>query len=58
MAIILVGFKQGIYKLGITYDAATSQLSGVGGGTYEMTMSFLLDQDKYLQKKKKRAYAS
>lgn len=56
--IILVGFKQGIYKLGLTYDATTSRLSGISGGTYEMTMSFLLDQDKYLQKKKKRADTS
>jgi hypothetical protein len=54
-AILLVGFRQGIYKVGFSYDATVSNLSGVSGGTYEMTMSFSLDQDKNLKKKKKRA---
>jgi type IX secretion system PorP/SprF family membrane protein len=53
-AIFLVGFRQGIYKIGLTYDATTSRLSGVSGGTYEMTMSFFLDKDENLKKKKKR----
>lgn len=53
-AIVLIGFKQGIFKLGYTYDLTVSGLSGISGGTHEMTMSFLLDQDENLRKKHKR----
>ncbi len=53
-AIILLGFKYDIYKIGLTMDATTSRLNNVSGGTYELTMSFLLDQNKYLKKKNKR----
>ena len=52
-AIVLLGFKYDIYKIGFTMDATLSQLSRVSGGTYELTMSFLLDQNKYLKKKNK-----
>ncbi len=52
-AIILLGFKYDIYKIGFTMDATLSRLSRVSGGTYELTMSFLLDQNKYLKKKNK-----
>lgn len=52
-AIFLAGFKKGVYKIGFTYDATLSALSGISGGTYEVTMSFSLDQDENLKKKKK-----
>jgi type IX secretion system PorP/SprF family membrane protein len=52
-AIVLAGFKQGVFKMGITYDATLSRLAGTSGGTYEVTLSCLLDEDKYLKKKNK-----
>jgi type IX secretion system PorP/SprF family membrane protein len=52
--ILMAGIKQGVFKLGVTYDATVSRLANVSGGTYEMTMSFLLDQDENLKKKKRR----
>jgi type IX secretion system PorP/SprF family membrane protein len=52
-AILLAGFKQGIFKIGLSYDASLSRLASVSGGTYELTMSCYLDQDKYLKKKNK-----
>jgi type IX secretion system PorP/SprF family membrane protein len=54
-AILLAGFKQGIFKLGVSYDVTISGLAGQAGGTYELTMSMLLDQSERLKKKRKRA---
>jgi type IX secretion system PorP/SprF family membrane protein len=57
-AIILLGFKYDIYKIGFTMDATLSRFSKVSGGTYEVTMSFLLDQNKNLKRKNARADTS
>jgi hypothetical protein len=39
-------------------DATLSRFSKVSGGTYEVTMSFLLDQNKNLKRKNARADTS
>jgi type IX secretion system PorP/SprF family membrane protein len=54
-AILLAGFRQGVFKLGISYDATISGLAGSAGSTFEMTMGVLLDQSETLKKKRKRA---
>jgi len=54
-AILLAGFKQGVFKLGVSYDITISGLANQAGGTYELTMSMLLDQSETLKKKRKRA---
>jgi type IX secretion system PorP/SprF family membrane protein len=53
-AIILAGFREGAFKIGLSYDASVSRLATVSGGSYELTMSVYLDQDKYLKKKNKQ----
>jgi len=37
-AIALVGFRQGIFKIGLSYDLTVSGLSGNTGGTYELSV--------------------
>jgi type IX secretion system PorP/SprF family membrane protein len=54
-AIVLAGFKHGIFKLGLSYDLTISGLSPAAGSTFEMTMSMLLDESEKLKKKRKRA---
>ncbi len=52
--ILLVGIKQGVFKLGLSYDTTVSGLSGYTGGSYEVSLGILLDQDSGLQKKRQR----
>ncbi len=54
-AILMAGFKQGIFKFGLSYDITVSGLSNRAGGTYELTFGMLFDKNENLQKKKKRA---
>lgn len=55
-AVILVaGFKEGIFKMGLSYDATISRLNSAAGGTLECTIGIALDQDDGLKKRKKRA---
>lgn len=53
-AIFMAGFRQGVFKMGITYDISVSRLAGISGGTYELTMGFALDKSETLKKKRKR----
>jgi type IX secretion system PorP/SprF family membrane protein len=53
--IFLVGFKQGVFKTGLSYDTTISRLAGNSGGTYELTFQVSLDQSETLRKRKKRA---
>jgi type IX secretion system PorP/SprF family membrane protein len=53
--ILLAGFRDGVFKIGFSYDATVSGLSGNAGGTFEVTMGILLDKSERLRKKKKRA---
>lgn len=52
--ILMVGVKQGIFKLGLSYDTTVSGLSGRTGGSYEISLGMLFDQDKVAQKKHRR----
>jgi type IX secretion system PorP/SprF family membrane protein len=54
-AILMAGFREGIFKLGLSYDITVSGLSNRAGGTYELTFGMLFDQNENLKKKKKRA---
>lgn len=51
----LAGFKEGIYKIGLSYDLTISGLALNTGATFEITMGLLLDNNEQLKKKKKRA---
>ena len=37
-AILLAGFRQGIFKIGLSYDLTVSGLAGNAGGTYELSV--------------------
>lgn len=52
--ILMAGFTEGIFKMGVSYDLTVSGLSGRSGGTYELTLGFLFDQNENLRKKKRR----
>ncbi len=54
-AILLMGFREGIFKVGLSYDITVSGLAGRSGGTYEITLGVLLDKDEVLKKKHKAA---
>jgi type IX secretion system PorP/SprF family membrane protein len=54
-AIILMGFKEGIFKVGLSYDITVSGLSSRSGGTYELTIGIMLDKDEVLQKRNRAA---
>lgn len=54
-AIVLVGLREGVFKLGLSYDITVSGLAGRSGGTFEITMGILLDQDEGLRQKRKNA---
>lgn len=54
-AILVAGFKEGVFKFGLSYDATISGLSARAGGTFEFTLGIALDQNETLKKKKKRA---
>ena len=53
--IMMAGFREGIFKLGLSYDITVSGLSGRSGGTYEMTFGIFLDESEDLRNKKRRA---
>jgi len=52
--ILMAGFREGIFKMGLSYDLTVSGLSGRSGGTYELTLGILFDQNEKLRKKKRR----
>ncbi|MBK8555113.1 MAG: type IX secretion system membrane protein PorP/SprF [Lewinellaceae bacterium] len=54
-AIFLVGFREGIFKLGLSYDATVSGLANQSGGAYELSLGFLLDKDEITTKKHNRS---
>ena len=53
--ILMAGFRQGVFKMGISYDLTVSGLAGKSGGTYEFSLGILFDQSERLRKKKRRA---
>ncbi|MBV6441633.1 MAG: hypothetical protein EPGJADBJ_03319 [Saprospiraceae bacterium] len=52
--ILMAGFREGIFKIGLSYDVTVSGLSARSGGTYELTLGILFDQNEKLRKKKSR----
>jgi type IX secretion system PorP/SprF family membrane protein len=44
--ILLAGFREGIFKIGISYDVTVSGLSGYSGGTYELSLGLLFEKEK------------
>lgn len=54
-AILMAGFRQGIFKIGLSYDFTISGLAGQAGGTYEFSLGILFDQNERLRNKKRRA---
>jgi len=44
--ILLVGFREGPFKIGISYDATISRLASTAGGTFELTMGFIFKNKK------------
>ena len=54
-AILMAGFRQGVFKMGVSYDLTVSGLSSQAGGTFEVSLGILFDQSEHLRKKKSRA---
>jgi type IX secretion system PorP/SprF family membrane protein len=44
--ILLAGFREGIFKIGISYDITVSGLAGQSGGTYELSMGLNFSKKK------------
>ncbi len=57
-AILLLGFRQGILRMGYSYDMTLSELAtapGGTGGTHEIALTINLDDSRVLQRKKRAA---
>jgi type IX secretion system PorP/SprF family membrane protein len=52
-AILLAGFRQGIFKIGLSYDLTVSGLAGRSGGTYELTIGLQFDQTEGVRRRKR-----
>lgn len=52
--ILMAGYREGVFKMGVSYDLTVSGLSGRSGGTYELTLGILFDKNENLRKKKSR----
>lgn len=52
-AILMAGFRQGVFKIGVSYDATVSGLASQTAGTYEMSIGFALDKSPKAKKKQK-----
>lgn len=44
--ILLAGFKEGPFKIGISYDATVSSLANNAGGTFEVTLGLIFREKK------------
>ncbi|MFN0215435.1 MAG: PorP/SprF family type IX secretion system membrane protein [Saprospiraceae bacterium] len=44
--ILLAGFKEGPFKIGISYDATVSKLASNVGGTFELTLGLVFENKK------------
>lgn len=45
-AILMLGFRQEMFKIGLSYDLTVSGLAGRAGGTYELSFGFFFDRGK------------
>ncbi len=50
--IFLVGVREGVFKVGLSYDATVSRLAPVSGGAFEITLGVDLDRDPRLRQKR------
>jgi type IX secretion system PorP/SprF family membrane protein len=53
--IVMAGFQEGVFKMGVSYDFTVSGLASRSGGTYELSLGILFDQNDKLRKKKRRS---
>ncbi len=44
--IMLIGFRQELFKIGLSYDITVSELAGRAGGTYEVTFGLFFDRGR------------
>lgn len=44
--ILLAGFREGIFKIGLSYDVTVSGLANQAGGTYELSLGLLFNKEK------------
>ncbi len=51
--IVSAGWKQGMFKIGLSYDITVSGLAGTAGGAYELTFGVLFDQNENAKRKKR-----
>lgn len=51
-AILMLGFRQDVFKIGLSYDLTVSGLAGQTGGTYELSLGLQLDQSERNKRKK------
>ena len=54
-AILMVGFREGAFKIGLSYDATLSALGNRSGGAYELSVGVLLDKSESLRSKRRHA---
>ena len=45
-AVLMAGFRQDMFKIGLSYDLTVSGLAGRAGGTYELTLGVFFDKGK------------
>lgn len=45
-AILMLGFRQDMFKIGLSYDLTVSGLAAQAGGTYELTFGLFFDKGK------------
>lgn len=45
-AILMIGLRQDMFKIGLSYDLTVSGLAGQAGGTYELTMGVFFDRGR------------
>jgi type IX secretion system PorP/SprF family membrane protein len=50
---LLLGMREGIFKIGLSYDTTVSRLAADAGGAFEITVGIELDKDPRLAQKKK-----
>jgi type IX secretion system PorP/SprF family membrane protein len=53
-AILLAGFRKGVFKIGLSYDLTLSTLARRSGGTFELTVGMLFDQDERIRARKRK----
>jgi hypothetical protein len=44
--ILLAGFREGPFKMGISYDATVSSLANNAGGTFELTLGYVFREKR------------